>query len=95
MFYDFDDLRALAHIIDEYLGFKSNEELIEKIIYEYTDSSDALIDLLVYLVLIPHHKLEELVNIFIDKPIEEMPRYTSGPSAWQVVLARWRLQLQR
>lgn len=81
MFYDFDDLRTLSQIVDDILGYKNQEyeDLLETIIFDYPDSQDAMVELFGYIYFALPEEIEQSINIFLNKPFEEMQPYTVNP----------------
>jgi hypothetical protein len=76
-FIELDDVRKLASITDEYLCDRehSYEKHLEEIILEYPDPQEALIEFFVDLLLVPADVVEESIRLFMDIPLDQMPKY--------------------
>jgi len=116
MFIELDEVRLLATITDKFLCDRehSYENCMEELILDYPDPKEALIEFFSQLLLVPADLFEKSFEIFMDIPIDQMPKYliakplgqlkratslcpppSEGPYLWQLLLAKWRIQIQK
>jgi hypothetical protein len=70
-----DELLLLADITAESLCNKDYRDLLDKVLDEYPDPDEALIDYFSYIITVPKNQIAIALDHFMILPFEDMPEY--------------------
>jgi hypothetical protein len=99
--YTFKDAQALALEVAHYYNDKDIEtwlEIVRKIKKEFSDIKEIILEFLgpsVFAFTREYSKKIGLTDLIFETPVKMMPVYIESENAWEVVVARWRLSIQK
>jgi hypothetical protein len=99
--YTFKDVKTLTLEVAHYFNDKDIEtwlEIVKKIKEEFSDIKEIILEFLgpsVFSFTREYSKKIGLTDLIFETPVKMMPAYIESENAWEVVVARWRLSIQK
>ena len=99
--YRFKDAQALALEVAHYFYDKDIETwlgIVRKIKKEFPDIKETILEFLgpsVFSFSREYSKKIGLIDLVFETPVKMMPAYIESDNPWEMVVARWRLSIQK
>ena len=99
--YTYDDVKDLAREVTLCLHDKDENrwiKIVESIKEEFSDVKEMILEFLgpsLYAFTREHSKKIGLTDLIFKTPLKMMPLYVGSKHEWEVIVARWRLGLQK
>lgn len=99
--YTFEEIKELASEIALYHNDKDIKfwyDIVYKIRERIKDNKEIILELIcdsVFALTREFSKKTGLTGLIFDTPVEKMPLYIESKEPWEIVVARWRIAIQK